>query len=70
MQMFQTLRRTMGPNDTLNVKCACGHEGSFSRAETIALCGGDARPAEVRDKLRPRLKCGGCDQVGLAEIWI
>lgn len=70
MQMFQTLSRTMGPRDTLKVKCACGHDGSLTQAKTIALCGPDATPADVRSRLRPLLKCQQCHQVGKAEVWI
>lgn len=70
MQMFQTLSRTMGPSDTLKVKCACGHNGSLTRAQTIALCGPDATPSDVRSTLGPHLKCQQCHQIGHAEVWI
>lgn len=70
MKMFQTLSRTMGPNDTLKVKCACGHQGALTRDQAISLCGPDATPADVRSRLRPHLKCQQCHEVGKAEVWI
>lgn len=64
MQMFQTLGRSMAFNETLKVKCACGHEAAFSQKDAMILFGEGATPYDVRRRLR----CAVCKMVGKVEV--
>lgn len=64
--MFQTLARMMNYNQSLKVKCACGHEGEFTSKDAFRLFGEDATPADIRRRMR----CSACHQVGKVEAWI
>lgn len=59
MRMFETLGRTMGPNDRLRLHClVCGHAASWTRAEAVAAFGAFAPPWQVRERAR----CGRCGE--------
>jgi len=64
MTMFQTLGKVMRYHDRLKVKCACGHEASFSQQEAYALFSPDSYPSDIRQRLR----CSACKAVGKVEI--
>lgn len=65
MAMFETLHRTMAPNQTLKIACGrCGHRAEWSRAEAVRKLGPDSAPYDIRRKL----KCGVCG--GGAQVWI
>ncbi len=61
-----TLDKSMRYHDRLHVRCRCGHEGSFSQAEAVAVFGPDATPYAVKRRLR----CSACAEVGHVEVWI
>lgn len=66
-QMFQTLHRTMGPQETLKLQCdGCDRRTTWTYAQAVAHCGPDATPSDIRR----RLKCQGCGAEARARIWI
>lgn len=68
MTMFQTLGRMMAYNDTLKVRCVCGHEATFSCKDAFALFGTDAAPYDVRRRMR--CTAPECRKVGQVDVWI
>ena len=67
MTMFQTLRRSMAPSQTLKLQCdICRHLASLPAAEAKRLFGPDATPADIRRRAR----CKVCAASGRARVWI
>ena len=66
MTMFQNLSRMMRYQDTLKVKCSCGHEAEFSQKDAFQLFGEDAAPYDIRRRMR----CSACGKVGSVDVRI
>ena len=67
MTMFQNLRRTMAPADTLKIQCEpCGHRVAWPHREAVQRCGPDATPMDIRRRVR----CKVCGAEGRVQVWI
>lgn len=66
MTMFQNLGRMMNYNQSLKVKCACGHQSEFSCKDAFALFGPDATPVDIRRRVR----CSQHQDQRTVEVWI
>jgi hypothetical protein len=53
-------------HDRLQVKCRCGHQGSFSQAEVAQVFGDDA----TLEDIKRRLRCSACSEIGQVEVSI
>lgn len=66
MTKYETLGKMMSYNDTLKVKCNCGHELSIPQKDAVSVFGADATPFDIRRRLR----CSQCGELGKVEVWI
>lgn len=57
---------SMRYHDRLQVKCRCGHQGSFSQAEVAQVFGDDA----TLEGIKQRLRCSACSEIGEVDVSI
>lgn len=67
MTMFQNLRRSMRPYDTLKIECeTCAHRVRLTPAQARASFGADATPMSIRNQSA----CPNCGAGQPMKVWI